>query len=288
MSWESWERAWRAHSTTIAFRRRVQTAIQLAQSAASKPGKLFCSLSGGKDSAAMAGILDEAGLTGHVPAIYAHSALNFDDTLSAVEAIADRLNLELHVIEPTSIEQQIDDACALYRTTKPQGGVNGFNEFDLLEALPKDRDVLDCLKFVHRACAAGNMLVAYTYEHDFAGSFVGLRADESKGRAAHARFHGYDHASAIDGKRTVCPLLGWTGQDVFAYLIVRGIPIHPYYRKAYETGLLGDADPATLRVDMTLMPPYPAAHGALAILARVYPETFRKLAGIRPELRRYI
>lgn len=285
MAWDGWQRAWSEHAKTIGYKRRVETAERVALSGANR-GKLFCSLSGGKDSAAMAAILEQAGLAETVPLVYAHSRLNFPDTPATVEAIADRLNMELRVIEPDSIDKQIDDACRAYGTVKPQPSVGGYTEIDLLAAIPKDKDITDCLKYVYRACAAGNMLVAYTYEEGFDGSFVGLRAEESSGRERYARYHGSVHRSRIDGKFVVCPLLGWTGMDVMAYVQAREIPLHPFYRAAYESGLC-DEDPDKLRVDLTITPGFISAHGAIALIARVYPDFFRELVAVRPELRTY-
>lgn len=36
---------------------------------------------------------------------------------------------------------------------------------------------------VGRCCASGNMCIAWMYENDFRGSFVGLRAEESRAKA---------------------------------------------------------------------------------------------------------
>jgi len=235
----------------------------------------------------MAGVLVEAGLAETVPLVYAHSALNFPDTPKVVDAVADKINMELRVIEPSSIRKQVEDACAFYGLPVPAVMSAPYSEWDLLEAIPKDRDITETMKYVYRACAAGNMLVAYTYEEDFDGSFVGLRAEESSGRSRYAAFCGYDHKSAIDGKRQVCPLLAWTGADVFAMILTRELPMHPFYRKAYESGLADD-DPTRIRVDLTITPGSVAAKGGMALINRVYPSHFKRLASIRPELKQYI
>ena len=82
--WDSYVRQWTLHAQSPRFAARVDRAIAVAREGAAK-GKLFCSLSGGKDSVAMVGLLAEAGVD--VPAVYAHTALNMPDMLETVEVV---------------------------------------------------------------------------------------------------------------------------------------------------------------------------------------------------------
>lgn len=285
MNWESWLRAWAVHSRAIAFARRVDTAKKVILSATSH-GRLFCSLSGGKDSVAMAGLLHEAGLAGRVPCVHATSVMSFPDTLSVVDDVAAKLNMDLVVVEPDNLEFHVKRIAKKYGVTPPQPALAGYSEWDLLRAVPANVDITDALDDVWQAVAAGNMMVAFMYAEGYDGSFVGLRADESRGRSWYARAWGTVHRSAKDGTYQVCPLLGWSAMDVYAYLVSRDLPIHPYYQAAYEIAG-GATDPGRLRVDLAITPSGIAARGGMALIRRVYPEHFRQLATIRPELRGY-
>ncbi len=59
----------------------------------------------------------------------------------------------------------------------------------------------------------------------------GIRADESSGRTMSARTHG------VATETTCRPLLWWRAEDVFAYLTLHDLPVHPAYAMSYG-GLL--------------------------------------------------
>jgi len=285
VEWDKWLRAWAAHATTLAFKRRLDTAKQVSESGA-KHGKMYCALSGGKDSVAMAGVLDEVGLSGTVPSVHAHTALDYPDTMSVVNAVADRLDLELIVREPDDLEKHVKRIAKKYGTTPPQPSVSGYDEWDLLRALPHDIDTHKGMEEVGKAISSGNMLIAYMYEAELDGAFVGIRAEESRARTMYFRRWGYSH-DFKDGTRNVTPLLAWTGMDVYAYLVSRELPIHPYYRKAYEVFHGQVETPMMVRVDLGVPPAFPSSVGAATMIARVYPEFWRKLTLVRPDMRHY-
>lgn len=52
----------------------------------------------------------------------------------------------------------------------------------------------------------------------------GIRAEESAGRERFARAHG-----SGDGTESCAPLIRWSGADVFAYLALHDLPVHPAY-----------------------------------------------------------
>lgn len=67
---------------------------------------------------------------------------------------------------------------------------------------------------------------------------TGVRAEESSARAVSAAVHG------VATERTCRPILRWSANDVFAYLLWRDLPIHP----AYAMTMGGLLDPLWLRV----------------------------------------
>lgn len=86
------------------------------------------------------------------------------------------------------------------------------------------------------------------------GRYVsGVRAEESRIRAASLRWHGVSTA------RTCRPLIRWSAVDVFAYLHRERLPVHPVYGMSYG----GALDRRWLRVHplCSAPPPRSAVHG---------------------------
>jgi len=70
-------------------------------------------------------------------------------------------------------------------------------------------------------------LVEWVKEHGYATQLLGMRAEESAGRRACFRFRGLSYDA--HGLRICNPIGWWTAQDVWAYLVSRGVPWHPLY-----------------------------------------------------------
>lgn len=291
MSWATWEATWRLHAKSRAFAHSVETAKRLAREGAAKVaprsngvGGLFCALSGGKDSVAMAGILVEAGID--VPSVHTTTKLDYPDTLATVEAVAEHLNLELEVVEPANCEWHVEQVCRRFGVAKPQPPVDGYDELSILEAVPASATLPEMLDQYRRATASGNMGVAYTYEHEYAGSFCGLRSEESNARAMYRAVWGPVFQSRKDQTWRVCPLLGWSDLDVYAFIVDRGLPLHPWYRRAYEAQQ-GRVNPGTLRVDSCVPETSILGFGSWAVYRRVYREHAEMVERYIPLLKQY-
>ncbi len=285
MDWDKWLRAWRTHATTQPFKRRLDDAKRIAE-AGLRHGRMYCALSGGKDSVALNGILDEIGATGAVPSVHAHTELDYPDTIDVVNDVADRLNLNLTIVEPDNFEFHVVYTARYYKSEPPPRPVTGYTAWDLLRAVPKHIEILEAMPTVLRAIGAGNLCVAHTYDAGYNGAFVGLRADESRARTNYAKRWGFEHGYK-DGTHNVTPLLHWTGTDVYAYLVARELPIHPFYRHAFESPYNTVEDPTRLRVDLGLPPMSVSRYGAASLIASVYPAFWKRLTSIRPELMSY-
>lgn len=303
MSWETWEKTWRVHARSRSFATKVTRAHRTIREARRRGLKLAVSLSGGKDSVAMSGLVAEVLATEteeqrrHRPVKLAHASgtLVFPDTLRVVEETADILGMELDVLEPDDIEEHVRRVAKHYRVTPAQPRVDGsYDEWSILETIPLSESIVDPtpMAFLLRACASGNMMVAYTYAEELDGTYVGLRANESKGRAAYAMHRGPIYQNKQDDCWMVCPLLStddagrWTSSDVYAYILDRGLPMHPYYRAAYEK--MGLRDPEHLRVDLSIVGSALATRGALAPIRLVYPDVWRRMVAVRPELAQFV
>lgn len=298
-SWDTWLKQWKLHSRLSSFRRKLDQARRYLDKTPNGGSGQFLALSGGKDSAACAGLLVEHGMD--VPWAYMHTAFNLPDTPTTVAAIGDRFETEVNVAEPAELSTHIRSACQMFKTALPKGPASAWTEWDLLRSFPANVDVLatrpndstERLKAAGararllRVVAAGNMLVAYAYATGATGTISGLRAAESKGRRWRAIKWGAHHTYKLDGQTMSCPIQWWSGDDVFAYLVSNEIPIHPYYQAAYEY-FNGTTPPEHLRVDLTLVSEEFAARGSLAAIESVYPNHVRQLAAVRPEILRYL
>lgn len=238
------------HAATPRFRSLVGRTLRLIREIDAEGLRLFCALSGGKDSTALAGLLHEAGVPFH--AVHVHTELNTPGTRETVEALVARLGCSLDVYEPVE------------------------SVWDLLaEPVVNGHDPL-----FNRA-SSGSLLVAYTYDGPWDGSWTGMRADESRGRCLNARVRGALYRLKADGKWIAQPMLWWSVKDVYAYIVSRGLPLHPHYQRAYER--LG-VSPERSRVDCLVTAETVAALGAHAEARALYPELWSRIEEARPRL----
>lgn len=61
-----------------------------------------------------------------------------------------------------------------------------------------------------------------------AGTFVGLRQDESNNRRMNIAMRGDDYTKA-DGSRICLPIARWSGLDIWAYIVTHDLPYLPFY-----------------------------------------------------------
>lgn len=66
-------------------------------------------------------------------------------------------------------------------------------------------------------------------KHSWKECFVGIRADEGKGRMLSIRRHGKIYVYN-DGSKRACPMAGWSVMDIEAYTIANGIPYLNTYK----------------------------------------------------------
>jgi 3'-phosphoadenosine 5'-phosphosulfate sulfotransferase (PAPS reductase)/FAD synthetase len=256
MPWDDWLAAWKAHSSLRQFADKVVHAGQIAYEGHAK-GSLYGSLSGGKDSVALAGLLVECKI--EVPWCHAHTWLNLPDTLATVDAIADQLDLRLDLVESE------EDPSALLPG---------------LDALEGQAMTDLCNRF-----SAGELLRQYCYLHGYDGHFDGCRADENKRtRGRLFRSRGPVWQSRVDRKWSCSPLAWWSARDSFAFCVSRGLPIHPFYRRVAELQL----DPEHARVDWLLGPwldPGRREDDTCRAVRWAYPERWAELVRILPALK---
>lgn len=119
-------------------------------------------------------------------------------------------------------------------------------------------------------------------EKKFGGCFLGLRKQESRGRLKNYMSRGslYQRKNT---KWTCNPLSNWTGDDVFAYLVINEIPIFDIYFKTK----FHDGDPTRIR-EAWFLPGQSARKGQVVWLKYYYPELYYKLLDIAPEVGNYV
>lgn len=110
--------------------------------------------------------------------------------------------------------------------------------------------------------------------------FTGVRAAESRRRMLAARGHGMVYDTTVPCPHKKCEPLAWWGiEDVAAAIYHYGMPIHPIYEKRRMTDVpirLGYVTAADWMADQA------------TFLRMNYPEQFRKLAAVAPEVRNHV
>jgi 3'-phosphoadenosine 5'-phosphosulfate sulfotransferase (PAPS reductase)/FAD synthetase len=110
-------------------------------------------------------------------------------------------------------------------------------------------------------------------------AILGLRAEESKGRAAMLKYRGM-LTRLKSGRWLSNPIGDWSGMDVFALIVAKGAP----YMKLYDCDEL--KAPHEWRMSWPLNPKY-LKSGEAANLRRHFPAEWQRMVSINPQLRNY-
>lgn len=253
-AWDTWMRTARVHSTTAAFRRRVDLAKRVAYDALDRSTSPQVAWSAGKDSTALAHLVivgigardvelfsekDDLDFPGEEDYVRTHAALwgatrlrIMHPPISALEFVRERGNLGMMIGDE------------IHSRSAP-----------LSKA---------CFYNVVREANAGRDCV-----------MLGLRSDESAHRRALRAARGKLFRMA-NGVLRALPIADWTGLDVFAYLASVDVEPFPVYRCI---GLMHRDDPWRLRKSWWL-PGNAARFGQVAWLRRYYPSLYRQCCSL--------
>jgi 3'-phosphoadenosine 5'-phosphosulfate sulfotransferase (PAPS reductase)/FAD synthetase len=114
--------------------------------------------------------------------------------------------------------------------------------------------------------------------HPSDSAFIGLRAEESRGRRMTLRTHGTIYRMA-SGMTRICPLAWWSTADIAAYVVTNDLPTLATYHEQGFTARTSSRIPRD-------------AHGiraqSLAWLRRVHPDRFAALQEVYPEVSAYV
>lgn len=250
---------WRAvalHAATAGFRRRVQEAVSILADARAMGINWRVSISGGKDSTALAVLMAECGWS--VPAVSVKDDLDYPGERAYVEIVCDRLGLSVDILVPPSLRAFL--AGGHVSLTTPQHG---------------RRDELSARHFY-------GPLNSHRSHHGYRGVLMGLRAEECGGRAVNAAVRGAIYTRRYDGLTVGQPLRRWSALDVHAFLYTRTVPLLPCYLCIDR-----DADALAIRKSWWVVGGLPATIGShYAWLRRWWPDLYQIAADIDPEVRR--
>lgn len=242
--------AWKAHAATPAHRRKVDAARRIVADTLARG--LAVSVSGGKDSIGLLGVVRDVDPAAR--AVFVDDGLQTRHTYAVLRSLR---GLDwIHSDMP--LEQMLKVAGYWgYR-----GPLCEWRDWTT-------REWRDTLMFAP--------LRRYLAEHGLAGTYVGLRADESRGRRMRAAVHGADHWLLGERMYSVCPILPWTGLDSLAAAAARDLPISQVYLTA--------VDPERERTSAALAGTAATTWGRFERLAEVDPELYRRLCADFPKMR---
>lgn len=240
-----------AYSFNGRFLYQERKALEFAEEHASKnPIIMF---SGGKDSAATAHIFNRVG---RFPIVHIDTGGQHPLTLNFTRQLAAQFGWEFDVQTPAIDHVQLLSLCWDF-------GHNGAHApDDLVKELLLE-----------------NPGVAALERHGTTAYALGLRSEESGNRNLTVAVHG-DNYTKANGTTRLLPIKGWSIEDVFAYHVKHGIPLHP----AYTVERFPNERITDIRVGSVLNFEMPWGGPCMAKLQRFQPEFYgwlkRKLPNV--------
>lgn len=236
----------------------------------------FVSWSGGKDSTVVVDLARQ--VDPHIPVIFFDSGLQFPETQTYLEDLANQWRLNYHVIaaDPDLL------------TVLIAGG--GF-----------DHNAVDRRLSGQLADIMITGPAAEAHRRHGPGSLWGVRAEESHGRRMlYRRALGVHTARSarsreeiraqhggvvrrVDGTITYGPIWDWQRSHVFGYLAGRNIEPNPLYRKLAELGVPAQQ----IRVD-SIIDASKLSNGHIAWLQKGWPDLFDRLTQALPRLKEWV
>lgn len=241
------------------FKDKESRAIDLCAKLLEEHDAPYVALSGGKDSVAMAYIVDQAACSVRKDFhLWLHlSDASFPGTLETCRLVAKSISRQLDVSES---ERSAFELLAETDQRRAFGKSGVF--FDSVRKYAKDKDL----------------------------AFVGVRAKESKRRSKAARIHGQVFHSASMGNVDVChPLLWFDIFDVAATLVKNVAPIHPIYRKMPINNAVTNSQLEAEFIRLGYITSRDLLNKGTAVFLKVnYPDLFNKTAEIYPEIKSFL
>lgn len=243
------ERKYRIYARLSIFKKRLKRAKKVIDEAMSCCDSWYIACSGGKDSVALAHLVNEQ--YPYVPVWSEKDDCDFPGEEEYITHLADKYNWDLTIERPP---------VSLWEEAKKISLCSDIHS----------RDSIFSSKWFYKMVDA--------QEKKYKGVFIGLRKEESRARLMNYACRGHLYQKK-NGKYVCNPLSTWTADDTFAYLICNDIPIFEIYSKT----LFHDGDPGRIR-KAWFLPGQAARKGQAAWLKYYYPEIFNKLVEIDPQV----
>lgn len=216
----------------------------------------YVSWSGGKDSTVVVDLARRADPS--VPVVWFDSGLEFPDTRPYIEALANRWQVNLHVITA------IPDALSIMAQTG---------------AWDHDADPDWSAPDLHHTLVTVPAQTARTrFGH---AELWGLRAAESQARRA-LLTPGHGTFTRADGTTVCSPVWAWRDIDITGYLAHHHIPEHPAYARLRAAGATGKDLRVGLALDGNNL-----NYGRVVWLKRCYPDLYRRIEARLPRAREW-
>lgn len=243
-------------SSSSAYQRKKRNAINVCVEQLATHDRPYVAISGGKDSVAMAFIVNEAAkIAGKDFTLWVHlSDASFPGTEEICREVSDKIGRQLDI---SRSERSAFESLSIEKV-KSFGKEGVF--FSEVKKYAKDKDL----------------------------SFVGVRASESKRRKKAAEGHGMVfHSTSIGNTDVVNPLQWFSIYDVFAVLYQYDAPIHPiYYKYVTATGNNSQKEPHFIRLSYVTSRDL-WEKGTLFFLKVNYPDLYAKLIMHCPDAKRF-
>lgn len=216
----------------------------------------YCAVSGGKDSVAMACLLNEAAHQCNKSfTLWLHfSDASFPGTLETCQALANKINRKLDIFVSNSAFDSVN------KKKCQEFGKSGVF-FDSVKDYAKNKDV----------------------------AFVGVRAYESKRRMNAAKSHGMTfHSKSMGDIDIVNPLQWFRLIDVMSLIYEYNAPIHPiYYKSCTDVEKNSNKEPFFIRLGYITSKDL-LDKGTAVFLKLNYPDIYNKLLQRFPELKNHV
>lgn len=237
----------------------------------------YVAFSGGKDSLVALDLVRQ--VAPDAPVAFFDSGLEFPETYTYLEQIAELWSLNLHVIP------------ARMTTLEVLASNGGWDHRAPDQAAPDLHRVL----IVEPAAAA--------HQAHGPGEIWGVRAQESRGRAAayanalratpctctitctsqQRRAHHGGLISRVDGTVAYGPVWDWRTDEIWGHISRRRLPVNPVYDKLRRLGAPEHFLRVSGMIDGTRL-----EEGRITWLRRGWPALFEELAVVLPRIREYV
>jgi phosphoadenosine phosphosulfate reductase len=172
----------------------------------------YVAFSGGKDSWVVLHIILK--YRPDIPIMFANSGNEYPDTLNFINYVTDKYNLNLYEIEVSESMTDIYNKVGAYQ----------FKSTDETWANLEPKRVL--------IYEPADEMKKMGYD----SVIMGLRSDESKGRAYNTKKNGAEYFCKYDDIIHLNPMAYWNIDDIWAYIVQCGIPYNKIYDKPWKNG----------------------------------------------------